>query len=129
MLTRKHIQAAGLFKGDYAASPTSAALMLAMLGKSMPGVEFREPTTEEMQKQRMDAINPVEAAGQGEGMSASLSESMEAARREEEVAREAARPATADYTGDPCQFCGRIRVYLRVDGQLICEKCERFQDA
>lgn len=43
----------------------------------------------------------------------------------EERERAAAKPANDLYTGKPCPHCGRIRVYLRVDGQLQCEKCER----
>lgn len=43
---------------------------------------------------------------------------------EEERDREAARAANDHYTGEPCKVCGRIRVYLRTDGQTQCEKCE-----
>ena len=43
--------------------------------------------------------------------------------------REAKRPATADYTGLPCVQCGRIRVFLRRDGQYECEKCETINPA
>lgn len=47
----------------------------------------------------------------------------------EDDAREqdAAEPGTADYTGDPCQVCGRIRVFVRKDGQRQCEKCDSIQ--
>jgi hypothetical protein len=56
-----------------------------------------------------------------------LSERLAESQAEDDAAREAARPATEGYTGEPCQVCGRIRVYLRRDGQLICEKCETIQ--
>lgn len=50
------------------------------------------------------------------------------AMREDDTETDAALPATGDYTGERCVHCGRVRVYLRRDGRLICEKCERFQD-
>ncbi len=46
---------------------------------------------------------------------------------EEDARRAAAEPATEDYTGEPCVQCGRIRVFLRRDGQRQCEKCETIQ--
>lgn len=42
---------------------------------------------------------------------------------------DAALPAGPDYTGEPCPVCGRIRVYLRRDGQYQCEKCESIVPA
>lgn len=54
--------------------------------------------------------------------------SLARALEEDQAERDASRPATAEYTGQPCTNCGRIRVYLRRDGRYICEKCETFQE-
>lgn len=29
-----------------------------------------------------------------------------------------------EYTGEPCEKCGRVRVEVYTNGDLICEKCE-----
>jgi hypothetical protein len=53
-----------------------------------------------------------------------LADAMAESQAVDDAAREAAMPANADYTGEPCPKCGRIRVFLRRDGSLECEKCE-----
>ena len=40
---------------------------------------------------------------------------------------EASEPAEEGYTGKECVYCGRIRVFVRKDGQQQCEKCEMIQ--
>lgn len=32
-------------------------------------------------------------------------------------------PEPVKYTGDACKKCGRVRVELLTDGDLVCEKC------
>lgn len=54
----------------------------------------------------------------------SLADIMAEDAAEDDARHNAARAATDGYTGDPCPRCGRIRLYLRRDGQLGCEKCE-----
>lgn len=63
--------------------------------------------------------NPLESPEDGLNLERSLCE--------DEERREAAEPATEGYTGEPCVQCGRIRVFLRKDGQRQCEKCEVIQ--
>ncbi len=41
---------------------------------------------------------------------------------------ETSAPANDCYTGASCKKCGRNRVYLRKDGQAICEKCGWLQE-
>jgi hypothetical protein len=35
----------------------------------------------------------------------------------------------ADYTGEPCENCSRLRVLLYENGRRICEKCNWDQAA
>lgn len=56
-----------------------------------------------------------------------LADILAESQAEDEAIEAAGRMANNRYTGKPCRVCGRNRVYLRVDGQFICEKCETIQ--
>ncbi|WP_156849241.1 hypothetical protein [Marinilactibacillus sp. 15R] len=40
-----------------------------------------------------------------------------------EFTDESSIPDSIGYTSDPCERCGRVRVELLTDGDLVCEKC------
>src|SRR5688572_25524707 len=67
--------------------------------------------------------------GNGERPPPTLAEQMAESAAEDDAARIASEPATADCCEAPCPYCWRQRAFVRRDGQIACEKCERVWPA
>lgn len=117
--------------------PEDPHTVIQIANAALPDSDFRKITREQVDALMLTLLNEPSAFGDGRGIVYRLADALDSyVPREKTLAdhlddgqRESdmAEPAMAGYTGLPCTQCGRIRVYIRRDGQLQCEKCETIQ--